>query len=96
MVATLWVDAPGAVGASPGAPVGANTWFLPGAGEPEGGLAAMTILNTGLETATITLRPLGTDDRPNQFTIEPNAVVEVRLRAADGYLCAPAGWMRHS
>ena len=86
VVPTLWVDSGSGLAATPGATAAANRWFLPGASALDGGRASIVLLNTGIETATISLRAMRNDTAVNVFDLPADSVIEVALDFADGYL----------
>lgn len=86
VVPTLWLDSGAGLAATPGAATPANRWFLPGASALGDGRASIVLLNTGIETATISMRALRNDTIINVFELPADSVIEVALDFADGYL----------
>jgi len=85
VMSTLWIDSPAGMAATTASQVDAPTWLLPGASLPPGGNASIVILNTGIETATITVRSLRETSVTRNVEIPPEEVVVIDLVTADGY-----------
>lgn len=86
IVPTLWIDTGTGLAATPGAETAATRWFLPGASAPDEGRAFVVLLNVGIETATVSMRRLSDDLIVSRFEIPADAVIEMSLLSADGYL----------
>jgi len=91
VVPTLWMESDGGLSVTTASPGGANRWFLPGAGVPEGGWATVVILNTALDDSTVTIRSLRQMTAVRTLVVASDSLVELALVAADGYLIESVG-----
>lgn len=73
-----------------GAAAASTRWLLPGPGAMPAATSSVWLLNTGTEPVTVTMRPLGSEDLPDDKTrVQAESVVRVVLpqeNAISGYL----------
>lgn len=86
VVPTLWVDSEAGVAATTASPVLDTRWMLPGAGTPVGGGGSVVLMNPGIENTTISLRPLREQTSVRTIELSADALIELALESADGYL----------
>ena len=91
VVAGLTIDAAVGLAVTTGSPVDATTWLLPGASSPIGGSASLLVLNTGLETVTVSVRSLREASVSRDFEVPAEGVHVVELVQADGYRVESSG-----
>lgn len=86
VVPVLRIDSPEGLAVTAGSPVDANRWMLPGASTRAGGLGSLVILNSSIEDATVSIRPLREQSSIRELPIPSDGVLELTLETADGYL----------
>jgi hypothetical protein len=91
VVPLLWIDSPQGLARTTASQVDAPTWLLPGASGPAGGSASITILNSGIETATVSIRSLGDNAIVRDLEVAAEGVLVVELTSAAGYRIEATG-----
>ncbi len=91
IVPTLRLESEDGLSVTTASSRGANRWFLPGAGVPEGGWATVVILNISIDDSTVTIRPLRQATTTRTLIVGSDSVLELALEAADGYLIESVG-----
>jgi hypothetical protein len=86
LVPVLLIDSEEGLAATTGSPVSASRWFIPGASSVEGGWSTVVVLNVGIEDGSVTFRPLREGTSTRTIDVESDAIVEIGLESADGYL----------
>jgi hypothetical protein len=71
--------------------VDAPVWLLPGASLPPGGSGKIVVLNTGLDSITVSVRSLKRQSISRDFEVEAEGVLVVDLVVADGYRIEATG-----
>lgn len=91
VVPLLWIDSPQGLARTTASQVDAPVWLLPGASSPPGGSATITILNSGIETVTVSIRSLSDKSIVRDLEVGAEGVLAVDLIAADGYRVEATG-----
>lgn len=91
VVPMLWLDSDEGVARTTASQVDAPVWLLPGASSPPGGTGTVTILNTGIETVTVSIRSLGDTAIVRDLEMEAEGVLASNLVASDGYRIEATG-----
>jgi hypothetical protein len=91
IVATLWTYSEPGLSVTTGSTEAANRWFLPGAGTPTGGRASLVLMNVGIDTTSVSIRALGLNSTVRTLDIEVDAVVQLPIGVADGFLIESGG-----
>lgn len=91
VVASLWMDSPAGMAATTASPVDAPVWLMPGASGPPGGSSALVILNSGIESVTVSVRSLADSSIVRNLEVDAEGVLVADLVAADGYRVEASG-----
>lgn len=91
VVPLLWIDSPEGLARTTASDVDATVWLLPGASGPPGGSATITVLNSGIETVTVSIRSLSDRSIVRDLEVGAEGVLTVDLVAADGYRVEATG-----
>jgi len=91
VVPTLWIESDTGLGVTTASPRGANRWFLPGAGNPEGGWSTVVMLNTAIDASEVSIRSLREGTSVITVIVDSDSVLELGLETADGYLVESVG-----
>lgn len=91
VVPLLWIDSPEGLARTTASEVDAPVWLLPGASLPPGGSATITVLNSGIETVTVSVRSLSDRSIARDLEVGAEEVLTVDLVAADGYRVEATG-----
>lgn len=91
VVPMLWSESVDGLSVTTASTTPASRWFLPGASSPQGGTAALVVLNTGIEDFEMSIRPLREDSIVRTVVVPADGVIEVGVEVADGYLIESTG-----
>ncbi len=91
VVPLLWIDSPQGLARTTASEVDAPVWLLPGASGPPGGSASITVLNSGVETVTVSIRSLSDSSIVRDLEVGAEGVLTIDLVAADGYRVEATG-----
>lgn len=91
VVPLLWIDSPQGLARTAASSVDAGTWLLPGASSPPGGSGSVTILNSGIETVTVSIRSLSDNSIVRDLEVGAEGVLVTDLVSADGYRIEASG-----
>lgn len=91
VVPSLWVDSDQGLARTTGSQVDAPVWLLPGASGPPGGSGTATILNSGIEPVTVSIRSLAANSIVRDLEVDAEGLLAVDLRAANGYRIEATG-----
>ncbi|HUG08073.1 MAG TPA: DUF5719 family protein [Acidimicrobiia bacterium] len=91
VVPALRIDSPHGLAWTTASPVDATVWLLPGAGAPPEGSGSVVVLNTGIETVTVSIRALGESGPVRELEVDAEGVLVADLVAADGYRVEASG-----
>jgi len=91
VVPLLWIDSAQGLARTTASEVDAPVWLLPGASGPAGGSATITVLNSGIETVTVSIRSLSDRSIVRDLEVGAEGILTVDLVAADGYRVEATG-----
>lgn len=91
VVPLLWINSAQGLARTTASDVDAPTWLLPGARSPARGAGSITILNSGIETVTVSIRSLADRAFVREIEVGAEGVRVIELRRADGYRVEATG-----
>lgn len=91
VVPALRIDSPQGLAWTTASQVAAPVWLMPGAGAPRGGSGSIVLLNTGIETLTVSIRSLADQSIVRELEVDAEEVLVENLRGASGYRVEATG-----